>query len=164
MKTLYLIKQAKAEKTFEIDHERPLSETGKEEAKILGKFLKNIEVKPSIIVSSTAQRALNTAHIIAKKIEVTDEKIIPDKTLYNITANELCQYIATFDDRLNYIMLVGHNPAIEEALSTILGNVRINMTTASVAAIEINCASWNGFSNHSYLSFFINSELVKKLF
>jgi len=164
MKTLYLIRHAKAERISEADHERPLSEAGKEEAKILGKFLKSIEIIPDIIISSTAKRALETSRIIAEKIELPNTKIVSDQVLYNITADELCKYIETLDDKLNSLMLVGHNPAMEEALSIILGKAQIHMTTASIAAINVDCLSWCEFRKYSYLSFFINSEFAKKLF
>jgi phosphohistidine phosphatase len=51
------------------DKDRPLSDRGRRDAPKMGKRLAKRDVKPDLILSSPARRALKTAEIIAKKLD-----------------------------------------------------------------------------------------------
>jgi hypothetical protein len=70
MKTLFLVRHAKSswEYTALPDKDRPLNDRGKRDAPKMGKRLAKRDVKPDLILSSPARRALTTAEIIAKKL------------------------------------------------------------------------------------------------
>jgi phosphohistidine phosphatase len=74
MKTLFLIRHAKSswDDTALPDKDRPLDDRGKRDAPKVGKRLAKRDVKPDLILSSPARRALTTAQIIAKKHEGTE--------------------------------------------------------------------------------------------
>src|SRR6266487_3467541 len=71
MKTLFLIRHAKSswDDTALPDKDRPLGDRGRRDAPKMGKRLAKRDVKPDLILSSPARRALTTAEIIAKKLE-----------------------------------------------------------------------------------------------
>jgi phosphohistidine phosphatase len=81
MKTLFLIRHAKSSwgDTAVPDKERPLDDRGKRDAPKLGKRLAKRDVKPDLILSSLAMRALATAEIIAKKLDYKLEDIVVDE-------------------------------------------------------------------------------------
>ena len=67
-KSVILFRHGKSDwnATFESDHDRPVSKRGSKAAKKMGKYLSNIDQVPSLIISSTALRARNTAEIAIK--------------------------------------------------------------------------------------------------
>ncbi len=71
MKTLFLIRHAKSswDDTALPDKERPLNDRGLRDAPKMGERLAKRDVKPDLILSSPAVRALRTAEIIAKKLD-----------------------------------------------------------------------------------------------
>jgi phosphohistidine phosphatase len=71
MKTLFLIRHAKSswDDTTLPDKDRPLNDRGRRDAPKMGERLAKRDVKPDLILSSPAVRALRTAEIIAKKLD-----------------------------------------------------------------------------------------------
>lgn len=161
MKKLLLVRHAKAETSGYSDFERSLSESGFEDAQIIGKFLKNNSISPDIIISSSALRAKQTAKIIFQELSLQKESIIFDNSLYDIDAVSLINYISNLSNKFNSTILVGHNPTFEETLSIFLNNSSVNMPPATVALLSSDANSWCDFRKNCYLEFFINPKLVK---
>ena len=71
MKTLFLIRHAKSswDDPALSDKDRPLGDRGRRDAPRMGKRLAKRNVRPDLILSSSARRALTTAEIIAKKLD-----------------------------------------------------------------------------------------------
>ena len=71
MKTLFLVRHAKSSRNDAAmpDKDRPLNDRGKRDAPKMGERLAKRDVKPDLILSSPARRALRTAEIIAKKLD-----------------------------------------------------------------------------------------------
>ena len=69
-RTLFLVRHAKSswDDVALPDKERPLADRGKRDAPMMGERLANRQVKPDLLVSSPARRALSTAEIIAKEL------------------------------------------------------------------------------------------------
>ena len=78
MKTLFLIRHAKSswDDTALPDKDRPLANRGRRDAPKMGRRLAKREVKPDLILSSPARRALTTAEIIAKKLDYKRKNIV----------------------------------------------------------------------------------------
>ena len=70
MKTLFLVRHAKSNRDDPAlaDRDRPLAERGRKDAPEMGKRLARHDVKPDLIVSSPALRALTTAEIAASAL------------------------------------------------------------------------------------------------
>jgi phosphohistidine phosphatase SixA len=64
------------------DKDRPLSDRGRRDVPKMGKRLAKRDVKPDLILSSPARRALTTAEIIAKKLDYKRKDIVADDRLY----------------------------------------------------------------------------------
>ncbi|MDX6498298.1 MAG: phosphohistidine phosphatase [Blastocatellia bacterium] len=63
MKTLLLLRHAKSSKDDPslIDFDRPLNERGKNDAQLIGKYIRQQRIKADFVVSSPAERARQTA-------------------------------------------------------------------------------------------------------
>ena len=124
------------------DYERPLNNRGKQNASTMGNFLKE-NLVPDLIITSTAKRAKKTANIIAKKSGY-DKKIFESKVLYGATVDDYTCVIHDINNEPKTVLLVGHNPTMEEVLERIIGE-RYNMRTCSLAYIDLSIDSWKKF-------------------
>ena len=96
---------------FGSDFARNLNEIGREGAKILAqKFARN-GVLPSVIITSSANRAVQTAQIIAHELKFNGEFITNDE-LYEAGRVEMVNFIKQTDNKFDKVFLVGHNPTI----------------------------------------------------
>lgn len=142
MKTLLLLRHAKSSwKQPELhDHDRPLNKRGKSEAPKVGKYLKDHSLVPDLILSSTARRAHDTARMVADESGYSGEIDLYQDLYLSDTACYLdilhCQ-----PDDANRVLVVGHNPDMEELL-TFLTDVEEHMATATLAHIDLPISSW----------------------
>lgn len=144
-KILLLLRHAKSswDDASLSDYERPLNNRGKQNASTMGNLLKKENLLPDLIISSTAKRANKTANIIAKKSGY-DKKIFESKVLYGATADDYKRVICDINNEHKTVLLVGHNPTIEEVLERIIGE-RYIMKTCSLAYIHLSIDSWKKF-------------------
>lgn len=126
------------------DHERPLNNRGRQNATTMGKYLKKEDLVPDLIISSTAKRANKTASIIAKNSGYDRNKITKSQMLYSAIPENYTKVINDIPDKYKIVMLVGHNPLLEEVIERILGESHI-MKTCSLAHIELSIDSWKKF-------------------
>jgi phosphohistidine phosphatase len=144
MKTLFLIRHAKSswDDVALPDKERPLDARGKRDAPAMGERLAKRDVKPDLIVSSPATRALATAQIIARKLDYKLKNIVVDDRLYACAADDLLKVIYEFADEQEQVMLFGHNPEFTE-LAHRLSNQITEMPTCAVAEFKFDAKSWS---------------------
>ncbi len=144
MKTLYLVRHAKSSRDDPTlpDKERPLNDRGKRDAPKMGERLAKLDVKPDLVLSSPAIRALATAELIAKKLDYKTKDIVVEKRLYATTANDLLEVIHKLSDKPKRVMLVGHNPELTE-LAHRLSSEITDMPTCAVAEFCFAATSWS---------------------
>jgi phosphohistidine phosphatase len=144
MKTLFLIRHAKSswEYTALPDKDRPLNDRGKRDAPKMGKRLAKRDVKPDLILSSPARRALTTAEIIAKKLNYKRRDIVVDDRLYAGAVRDLLNVVHKLGDNLERVILFGHNPELTE-LAHRLSSEITHMPTCAVAEFTFNAKSWS---------------------
>ncbi len=143
MKTLFLIRHAKSswDDTSLPDKDRPLNDRGKRDAAKMGERLARFDVKPDLIVSSPARRALTTAEIIAKKVDYKLSNIVMDDRLYAVDADDLLDVIRKLGDKSKRVMLFGHNPELTE-LAHRLSSKITRMPTCAVAEFTFDAKAW----------------------
>ena len=100
------------------------------------------ELKPDLILSSPAVRALTTAEIIAKKLDYKRKDILVDDRLYAVEADELLDVIHKLSDRLKRVMLFGHNPELTELAHRLSAEI-IHLPTCAVAEFTFDVKSWS---------------------
>ena len=142
MKTLLILRHAKSswDNSRLVDHDRPLSSRGKEDAPRMGRLLAREDLVPDLIISSSAERALTTAELAAisagyeAEIQITRHLYHADPESYI----ELLQQVADSHER---VIVVGHNPGMEELVEQLGGHYQ-RMPTAALAQIELPIESW----------------------
>ncbi len=144
MKTLFLVRHAKSSRDNPAlpDNERPLDARGKRDAPKVGERLAKAGVKPDLILSSPAKRALTTARVIAKKLGYKRKNIVVDDRLYAAEADVLLDVIQRLDKEAGCVMLFGHNPELTD-LSHRLSSKITRMPTCAVAEFTFDVKSWS---------------------
>ncbi len=94
------------------------------------------------MLSSPAMRALTTAEIIAKKLDYRRKDIAVDDRLYAVEADDLLDVIHKLGDKLECVMLFGHNPELTE-LAHRLSSQITHMPTCAVAEFTFDAKSWS---------------------
>jgi phosphohistidine phosphatase len=144
MKTLFLVRHAKSSRVDPSlsDHGRPINDRGKRDAPTMGRRLAQREVRPDLLVTSPALRALTTAQLFADEFGVRHKNIVVDDRLYASSAERLLEVIHTLDGKFDCVMLFGHNPEFAELASRLARQV-VEMRTCSVAEFSFETQVWS---------------------
>lgn len=141
---LLLMRHAKSEwpENLRRDFDRPLAARGEKDAPRMGKWLRKNGLVPDKVVSSPAQRARATAELVVEKLRIPRRRIIFDDRIYEAGLRQLLDVIAAHAADSDALLLVGHNPGLEELLAHLAADpppVDAGgklMTTAAVAVLE----------------------------
>lgn len=146
MKTLLLVRHAKSSWDEEelADHDRPLNKRGKREAPMVGEYLLRCDLVPDLIMTSSAKRARKTALKLAEACGYTGEiAVLPE--LYDAAPEEYIASLHPVCDKVGRVMIVGHNPCLQDLVELLTGG-HSPMATCAVARIDLDIPSWNSFS------------------
>ncbi len=141
MRKVFLVRHAEAEREKKGDMQdidRSLTDRGKSDSLSMAKIVKPFIDGPAIILSSGAKRARQTARKFKKAIG--EIEMIENGELYTGSSETIAAAIATTDDKYSSVMIVGHNPAIEEFMAAVRCTAR--MATSSVACFKVDCENW----------------------
>jgi phosphohistidine phosphatase len=143
MKNLFLVRHAKSSRDDPSlpDRDRPLNDRGRRDAPRMGKRLAQRGVNPDLLLSSPALRALTTAQCIADEIGHPRKDIAVDERLYASSPDDLLAVICALDDKLDRVMLFGHNPEFAE-LAHRLSSEIVDMPTCAVAEFHFDAKAW----------------------
>ncbi len=143
MKALFVLRHAKSswENTDLSDFARPLNERGLKAAPLMGKFIYKNQLQPELILSSLAERAKQTALLVKKNAQIGGE-IRYDERIYEATPKRLLEVLAEQSDKIESVMLVGHNPGLEGLLKILTDEVQ-PMPTAALAVIDLKIGKWS---------------------
>src|ERR1043166_7418135 len=144
MKTLLLVRHAKSNKDHPglADRDRPLADRGRKEAPKMGKRLAKRGVKPDVLVSSPALRALTTAQLMADEIGYGRDDIVVDDRLYASSDDRLLAVIRALDDKVGCVMLFGHNPEFTDLAHRLSSDI-VDMPTCAVAEFRFDTNRWS---------------------
>lgn len=125
------------------DQERPLNKRGEKDAPRMGKLLRKENLVPEAILSSPAKRAKDTAVAAAKASKYEGEiQLVP--SFYYASPDAFWQALINLPDNVQRVMLVGHNPDLEELVHNLTGEM-VSMSTAAIAWIELPLDHWKDF-------------------
>jgi phosphohistidine phosphatase len=155
-KTLLLLRHAKSNwnENSLIDHERSLNKRGRNQGSKMGKLLKELNLVPDYIISSTAKRAIDTSELIVE-FSGFKGKINSDSSLYNQTSEQYIKVIADIPDIYSRVLIVGHNPSIENLIEKLTNRIEL-MKTCYLARIDINIKRWKDIISERDKSVLIN--------
>ena len=149
MKTLLLLRHAKSswdDPTLQ-DFDRPLNKRGIEAAALVGKFMRKREVRPDLVLSSPAKRAAQTVALVMESARL-ECKTRYDRRLYAASAPTLRDVLSETEESADEVLLVGHNPGMEELLQDLTGELA-KMPTGALARIVLDVKKWSKLRDRS---------------
>ncbi len=143
MKTLFLLRHAKAipSEPGGSDFDRTLTEQGSRDAEMVGQYLGGRQLKIDLVISSPAKRARETTELVLHGARLAVD-VRNDPRIYDATSQDLLAVISESDPQLQSIMVVGHNPGMEDLLRSLTGRSE-SMSTAALAEIDIDADGWS---------------------
>ena len=153
MKTVYLLRHAKSAwgPEFSADFERPLAPRGHKAAARMGRELKARGYIPDLVLCSQARRAVETWRLVAPELDAeVPEKIM--RSLYLAPPSRLIGVIHRQPDDLGSVMLIGHNPGMENLAAALAGpdsepdalaRMARKFPTAALALLRFEIAAWS---------------------
>ena len=137
-RTLYLLRHAKAglPEAGLRDHDRKLTGRGRREAAALGSRYAGGGELPDLVITSTAARAVQTAALWAQAAGLPERRITRREGIYMAEPESVLRMIRGLDERLQRVLLVGHNPTFSE-LATGLSGRFIALPTCAMAVLCI---------------------------
>jgi phosphohistidine phosphatase len=167
MKTILLLRHAKSDRDNPAlaDFERPLAKRGLKDAPRMGAVLSSFGIVPDRILASPARRAKETAELVAEACGYKKE-VEWHEAFYGGNAEDLIAALQRLSNSVEKVLLVGHNPTMEETVSAlILGDERqpiITMPTAALACLQVHIGNWADLEpGEGLLQWFLVPQLVK---
>jgi phosphohistidine phosphatase len=125
------------------DFDRPVKKERIEDAQNMAARLKDLELKPDLIICSPARRTRQTVEYFCDKLKYDPDKIEFDKRIYESTAEEVLQVIRETDARVKTLFVVGHNPSITDLANMFAENSIIEVPTTGVVWLEFGINTWD---------------------
>ena len=138
---LIVMRHAKSswDNDVQTDHERLLDQRGRRDAPAIARRLFELDWLPKLVISSDAQRTRETFELIRLTLSeiapATTLDVVFTGALYLAGMPDIRVQLSQVDDEVDSVLVLGHNPGWEAAVSWLSG-ASIAMTTANAALLE----------------------------
>ena len=145
MKTLLVLRHGKSSWTDRgrADHDRPLAKRGKRDALRMARLISAHALVPDVVLSSTALRAKDTAERVVAAWRGSAPSVRYDRSLYHAGPDAIVDVLRRVrPPDAGRVMLVGHNPGLEELVEVLAGEAE-TLPTAALAHITLGIDRWS---------------------
>jgi phosphohistidine phosphatase len=150
MKILTLLRHAKSgwDDPAVRDFDRPLNPRGRRAARAIGAAMRARGMAFDHVLASPARRVVETIEEVARSYGPLSPDYEP--RIYLASAATLLELVRGEDDRNRNLLLVGHNPGIEDLALLLaapggsIGEVEAKYPTGAVAQIALPAGRWRG--------------------
>ena len=146
MRRLTVVRHAKSDWSLpgQEDWDRPLNRRGQRDAPEMARRLRSRRLKPDLVLTSPAVRAVTTASIIARELKVDAGRIAPEERLYLASAPQMLGVVRELGGNALHVMVFGHNPGITEFANKLSAGEQIdNLPTCGVFTATFDIANWD---------------------
>jgi phosphohistidine phosphatase len=148
VKTLLVLRHAKSswDDASLADGDRPLAPRGRKALPLLARHLEDNVPPPELVLCSSARRAVETLEGVRPALGDVEVRIEPG--LYLADSDELIDVLRTLPAEPGTVMLVGHNPGLQELVLELaaagddLERVRSKLPTGALATLELDIERW----------------------
>lgn len=142
MKRLLILRHAKSSWSDSSlgDWQRPLNERGLRDAPRVGDLLRARSLIPDLIITSDAVRARTTAEAAAEAAGYTG-KLVIEPSLYHAKPDDVIAVLNSVDQAARSVMIVGHNPGLEDLIQQLTGE-SYGLPTATLVQLALPIDRW----------------------
>ena len=148
--SLFLLRHAKAADTSPKDHERALASRGQRDSQKMARYLEASELRPDLVLCSTAKRARLTLNSILSVWP--DLAVSYEDGLYLASTTDVVSLLRQVD-QARRILVVGHNPTMEDLLrylidrqqpqASALADAYTKYPTGGLAELSLDLEHWS---------------------
>jgi len=144
MKTLYILRHAKSDwsEPGQDDIERAIREKGIKRTELIIKYMQSKSMKPELIVSSHALRAIQTAKLVANGLNYPKNSIVINPKIYYWNEDQIGNLFFELNDAVSSMLLVGHNPAFTGLGNKFLTEKISYLPTSGLVCVHFDIESW----------------------
>jgi len=143
LKKLILIRHAKSSWEFNVqDIERPLSNRGKSDAKLMSIILKDLNIEVDHIYSSNSKRTLQTSQIFVKNLELQNVPTNENERLYDFSGEKVESFIRAIPSNLNTVIIFTHNNTCTNLLEKFAG-LNKHVPTCGILIFDFDVSLWD---------------------
>ncbi len=172
MRTLYLLRHAKSswDDPSLDDFERPLARRGERAAPVIAEYMRREGLVPDLVLCSAARRTLDTWKLAAP-ILGPDIPVQVAEALYTAPPGRVLERLRSQPDDVSTVMVVGHNPTIQELACRLSGagskkamkRLGAKYPTAALAVITFASDHWEDVEPEGgYLERFVRAKDVER--
>ena len=133
---LWVVRHAAAEHSFDKrDFDRSLRRKGHRQAKRMERWLPTQPDPASLVVTSAARRALETAQHVLRGFALSDDALGVDRTLYGASPGTLIEALRQLPAGTGNVALVGHNPGVSDLVEVLIGTSFPDLPTCGIAVL-----------------------------
>jgi phosphohistidine phosphatase len=148
VRALYLLRHAKSSWADPAlaDAERPLAERGRRDAQRIARHLLRLGCEPALVLCSSAARTRETLELLRPALATSTAAV--DDELYAASSDELLSLIRLVPDTVPSVMLIGHNPGLQDLALTLastgdeLERLEEKFPTAALATLAVG-TTWS---------------------
>lgn len=157
-KELLLFRHGKASLNYNniSDIDRSLTEQGVIDVYNMANRLKTKNIKPNIIISSCANRALHTATIIARELNISTLKIDIVEELYLADIETIFSIINQINNNITSLMIVGHNPTLTDLANYFTNRNIDNILPSGIVSLKFKTQSWSDITQQKPVESFFD--------
>ena len=128
----------------QVDWDRPLNKRGQRDAPEMARRLRSRKLKPDLMLSSPAVRALTTASVMARELKVAATQLRQDERLYLASPADMLAVVRELGGDAKHLMVFGHNPGITEFANQLSAGEHIdNLPTCGVFTALFDIGDWS---------------------
>lgn len=156
MRTIYLLRHAKAESASGTDHDidRKLAPAGREACGVIGSYMKEKKYKPDFVLCSAASRTHETFELTMEAAGMSPPYQM-DKKLYTTTVEQIIGRLHLLSDDIESVMVVGHNPVMHQLALTLASPAESDMRsmlemkypTGALTVLHFTVDFWSDISH-----------------
>jgi phosphohistidine phosphatase len=170
MNMLHLLRHAKSSAKEDVeDHERPLSQRGREAARCVGQHLPAMVGALDLVLCSSALRTRETLDLVLAAFSLRPRSVIEDG-LYLASRERLMERLHRLDEADVNVLLVGHNPGLHELAVALAEKSSLSFRaltsgkfpTAAFASFHVPRWSALGYSRHELIAYATPKSLAGK--
>jgi phosphohistidine phosphatase len=147
MKVLTLLRHAKSgwDDPVQRDFDRPLNPRGRRAARTVAREMRRLGLAFDRVLASPARRVIDTLEEVGQSVPLAPDY---DERLYLASSQTLLERVRETADAVDRLLLVGHNPGLEELAlrlsrpGKLQDELAIKYPTATLAELQFDVTSW----------------------
>lgn len=124
------------------DADRPLQERGINDAYLVAREFNETHINIDACFSSPANRALHTGVITTRVLNFPLSQFHISKELYDFSGNSVIEFVKNLDNKLNTVLIFGHNHAFTQIVNMWGDKMITNVPTAGLVQLNFDVDNW----------------------